>query len=84
MKSNIGTTDSIIRLIAGLAIAGLGIYYHSWWGILAILPLVTAGIRWCPVYLPFGISTKCKCDDPNCKCHDESSKSHDEKKEEKV
>jgi len=77
MKSNIGTTDRIIRLLAGLAIAAIGIYYHSWWGILAILPLFTAAIRWCPAYLPFGISTKCKSDDSGCNCYNE-------KKEEKV
>ena len=75
MRSNIGTTDSIIRLIAGLAIAGVGIYYQSWWGLIAILPLLTATVRWCPMYLPFGISTRCH--GGNCNCNDV-------KKEEKV
>jgi len=75
MKSNIGTTDRIIRLIAGLAIAALGIYYHSLWGILAIVPFFTAAISWCPLYLPFGLSTRCKCDDPGCKCN------HDKKED---
>jgi len=79
MKHNIGTTDRIIRLIAGLAIGALGIYFKSWWGLLAILPLFTAAFRWCPAYLPFGISTRCKCHDEGCKCHDEKKEGIEEK-----
>ena len=79
MKSNIGTTDRIIRLIAGLAIGALGIYYHSWWGILAIIPFFTAAISWCPLYLPFGLSTRCNCDDKNCNCHDEKKEDTEKK-----
>lgn len=59
MKPNVGSVDKIIRVIVGLAVIAAGIYLKSWWGALGIVPLLTAGISWCPAYLPFGIST-CK------------------------
>lgn len=59
MTPNVGDVDRIIRVLAGLAIIGAGIYFQSWWGAAGIVPLFTATIRWCPAYLPFGIST-CK------------------------
>jgi hypothetical protein len=57
MKQNIGTTDRIIRIAAGLAIGALGLMYRNWLGLLALVPLLTAGIGVCPLYLPFGLST---------------------------
>jgi hypothetical protein len=57
MKCNMGTTDRILRTIVGLAIAGVGIYLGSWWGLAAIVPLWTAVTGHCPAYLPFGWST---------------------------
>lgn len=60
MEKNVGNTDRIIRIIGAIVIAGLGIYYQSWWGLLAIIPLATAFIRFCPLYMPFGIKTICK------------------------
>ncbi|MHB8579623.1 MAG: YgaP family membrane protein [Ignavibacteriaceae bacterium] len=57
MKKNIGSTDRWFRIILGIVIAVLGIVFHSWWGLLAILPLGTAMIKVCPAYFPFGIST---------------------------
>jgi len=60
MIQNIGTIDRIIRLAAGIAIGVLGIAYHSWLGLIALVPLLTAGIGLCPLYLPFGISTRKK------------------------
>ncbi len=57
MKKNIGNTDRRFRVILGIVIAVLGIFYQSWWGLLAVIPLVTAMIQVCPAYLPFGIST---------------------------
>jgi hypothetical protein len=57
MKKNIGITDRWIRVVAGLAIGAIGIYFRSWWGLVGLLPLATAWIRTCPLYLPFGLST---------------------------
>lgn len=61
MKRNVGKADRTIRVLLGIAIIGIGIYFKSWWGLLGIIPLFTATLGWCPAYLPFGIST-CKID----------------------
>jgi hypothetical protein len=57
MTCNIGKTDKIIRVIAAVVIAVLGFYFKSWWGLLAIIPLFTAFIGFCPLYVPLKIST---------------------------
>lgn len=60
MKKNIGSVDQIVRWIIGIVIAALGIYYQSWWGLVAIIPIGTALISFCPLYTPFNISTRKK------------------------
>ena len=57
MKSNVGGIDRILRYIVGLALLGAGLYFKSWWGLVGLLPIITATIRFCPAYLPFGLST---------------------------
>ena len=57
MTCNMGKTDRGIRFVIGIVIAALGIYFKSWWGLLAILPLGTAAIGWCALYVPLKIST---------------------------
>ena len=57
MKSNVGSIDRILRLIAGLTILGAGYYFQSWWSLVGLVPLLTAAFRFCPAYLPFGLST---------------------------
>ena len=59
MKCNVGKTDKIFRIILGVLIILAGIYFQSWWGAVGLLPIVTGFIRWCPAYVPFGLST-CK------------------------
>lgn len=57
MKTNIGPLDRIVRIILGCAILGAGYYYKSWWGLAGLMPIFTALVRFCPAYLPFGLST---------------------------
>jgi hypothetical protein len=57
MKSNIGSLDRTLRILAGLAILGAGYYFKSWFGLIGIVPLLTATFRFCPAYVPFGLST---------------------------
>lgn len=57
MKCNVGNTDRIFRIIVGLLVIAAGIYFKSWWGAIGAVLVVTAGLRWCPLYLPFGISS---------------------------
>ena len=64
MKANIGNTDRVIRYVAGLALLGAGYYFKSWWGLVGLGPILTATIRFCPAYLPFGLSTCANKDQP--------------------
>jgi len=57
MIKNLGSADKVIRIILALGIGAAGVYFKSWWGLVAIVPLATAFIGTCPIYLPFGIKT---------------------------
>ena len=57
MKCNVGKTDQALRVILAMVIAALGIYFKSWWGLLAIVPLITGLISFCPLYKILGLST---------------------------
>ena len=57
MKKNVGNYDQLLRVIVGILIAGAGIYFNSYLGLLALLPLATAYLRWCPAYVPLKVST---------------------------
>lgn len=52
-----GSADKVIRIVLGIGIGAAGIYFKSWWGLVAIVPLATSFIGTCPLYLPFGIKT---------------------------
>ena len=64
MKRNIGTTDRLVRLLAALILGALyfmGILTGTAGaiavGVAAVLVL-TSFLRFCPLYLPFGIRTR--------------------------
>jgi hypothetical protein len=52
-----GSADRGLRAIVGLGILAAGYYFRSWWGLIGLIPLLTAFIGVCPAYLPFGLST---------------------------
>lgn len=64
MKKNMGTIDKAVRIAAAAGIAGL--YFGGLIsGLMATILLILAGIfivtsfmSFCPLYLPFGISTR--------------------------
>lgn len=58
MKQNVGNVDKAIRIILAIVIAALGIYYKSWWGLVALVPLATALMSYCLLYPLFKINTK--------------------------
>ncbi len=62
MKPNVGGIDRILRLLVGLGILGAGYYFKSWLGLIGLVPVFTAVFRFCPAYVPFGISS-CKTKD---------------------
>lgn len=57
MKKNVGKNDQRIRIIIGIILIVLGIYFKSWWGIIGLIPIFTGIIRFCPLYVPFNINT---------------------------
>ncbi len=66
MKVNMGTIDRLIRTVLAILV---GVLYFTGQisgtaaiilGILAVVFLLTSAISFCPLYLPFGISTKGK------------------------
>lgn len=60
MKTNVGSVDRIVRLVLGVVIILLGIYFKSWWGIIGIVPVITGLLNFCPAYSLIGVSTKKK------------------------
>lgn len=58
MKCNVGKTDRMLRIAAGLVIIGLGAVYQNWLGAIGLVPLLTGIFRFCPAYLPFGFVSK--------------------------
>ena len=62
MNPNVGTADRIIRLLVGLGLLSLLVVLDGnarWFGLIGLVPLLTAGIRFCPLYTVLGIRT-CK------------------------
>ncbi|WP_435356233.1 YgaP family membrane protein [Emticicia sp. SJ17W-69] len=66
MKPNMGTVDKVVRILVAIVIAGL-YFTNQISGTVAIVLLVLAAVfiltsfmSFCPLYLPFGISTRKK------------------------
>jgi hypothetical protein len=66
MKQNMGTIDKVIRILVAVVVAVL-FFTHVISGtlgiillILAVVFVLTSIIGFCPLYLPFGLSTKKK------------------------
>lgn len=57
MRFNVGTIDRLLRIVLGLVIAIIGIWLDSWWGLVGLVPLATGLFKWCPLYVPFKLST---------------------------
>ncbi len=65
-KKNLGRADRMVRFVIGIALIPIGLFLLGGWqgnpdgvlvAILALAPLATSLIGFCPAYLPFGIST---------------------------
>lgn len=58
MNVNVGSTDRIIRIVAGLAlIAWAALFNGPVWAWIGVLPLATGIFRICPAYSIFGMNT---------------------------
>jgi hypothetical protein len=58
MKTNVGSTDRVLRILVGLVLIGLAATDTvGLWGWIGIVPLLTGIFRFCPAYAVFGVST---------------------------
>lgn len=63
MKKNVGSLDRNIRIIVGLGLLSLTVIGpKSLWGLVGIVPLLTASFNFCPIYQLLGKST-CSIDE---------------------
>jgi len=60
MHVNVGTADKMIRVVIGLGLLGFALLSDSparWWGLVGVVPLLTAAMGSCPLYTLLGFST---------------------------
>lgn len=63
MTQNVGSIDRIARIIIGIVLLVAAFMFLSGTlaiiaGVLGVIMLATAAIGWCPLYLPFKLSTR--------------------------
>jgi len=62
MDKNVGSTDKVIRIVIGLAVLSLLFLLEGsnrWFGLIGLIPILTAIVGWCPGWAVLGINT-CK------------------------
>jgi len=60
MKMNVGSADRLIRVLIGLALFSLVFLLEGpsrWLGLIGVVPLLTALVRYCPLYSILGVSS---------------------------
>ena len=58
MKTNEGTIDRALRILAGLVLIALTLTGTiGVWGWIGVVPIITGALGWCPAYTLLGIST---------------------------
>jgi Protein of unknown function (DUF2892) len=58
LERNLGTADRWIRIVIGIALVSLTFAGpHTMWGLVGVVPLVTAFAGTCPLYTLFGLKT---------------------------
>ncbi len=58
MQKNVGSTERVIRVTAGLGLISLVfIGPQTPWGWIGLLPIATGLMGWCPPYSLLGINT---------------------------
>ena len=89
-KPNVGKTDRIIRAVAGVGLFSMFFILEGpahWFGLIGIVPLFTAAVRFCPAYTLVRMNTCSagdkmgKCCGGGCHTKAEEDKPEDEKKD---
>jgi hypothetical protein len=61
MKPNVGSIDRVVRIILGIALLSLLFILEGnarWFGLIGIVPLLTATMSFCPLYAVLGMNTR--------------------------
>ncbi|MCX2738411.1 YgaP family membrane protein [Pontibacter anaerobius] len=57
MECNVGLVEQKARVLAGLALIGVGAYYNSKpLAAVGLIPILTGMLRWCPINAAVGYS----------------------------
>lgn len=58
MPHNVGSIDRVLRIVVGLGLLALVfVGPKTLWGLVGLVPLATAFIRFCPIYRVLGLCT---------------------------
>ena len=60
MTGNVGKTDKVLRIVAGIVLLALFFILDGsarWLGLIGLVPLVTGLVGWCPAYAMIGVNT---------------------------
>lgn len=60
MKANVGSIDRALRVVVGIGLLSLLFLLEGqakWYGLIGVVPLLTAGMRFCPLYAVLGVNT---------------------------
>ena len=58
MERNVGSIDKIVRIVIGLGLIALVfVGPKTPWGWIGLVPLLTVGMSWCPLYTLLGMRT---------------------------
>lgn len=61
MNANVGNVDRVLRAVIGVVLIALVfVGPKTAWGWLGVIPLATAGFRFCPLYTLLGMNTCAK------------------------
>lgn len=59
MKSNVGKIDRAMRIILGLVVIAVGLYFKNWFGALGLIFILTGIFSFCPLYKVLGNMNTC-------------------------
>jgi hypothetical protein len=60
MKTNVGSIDRAVRIVAGLVLLSAVFLLPAptrWFGLIGLVPLLTAAVGFCPLYTLLGVNT---------------------------
>ena len=60
MSINVGSIDRVVRVMVGIAMLSAVFWLEGpvrWFGLIGLVPLLTAAVGFCPLYTVLGVNT---------------------------